>query len=100
MGKFNLESKVKKGKEVEGEKYRDYFKFSTLAKRIPSHRLLAILRAEKEKVLSVSLSISNREILLKLSGTLDSSAIFKSFILPSYPNSILPLETSLALLKR
>jgi len=58
-----LESKVKKGKEVEGEKYRDYFKFSTLAKRIPSHRLLAILRAEKEKVLIVSLSIDKDEVM-------------------------------------
>ena len=58
-----LESKVKKGKEVEGEKYRDYFKFSTLAKRIPSHRLLAVLRAEKEKVVSVSLSIDKEKVI-------------------------------------
>ena len=58
-----LEAKVKKGKEAEGQKYRDYFKFSALAKRIPSHRLLAILRAEQEKVIGVSLTIDKKEII-------------------------------------
>jgi len=57
-----LESKIKKGKEVEGDKYQDYFKFSSLAKKIPSHRVLAILRGEKEKVLSVSLKVNKNYI--------------------------------------
>ena len=58
-----LEAKIKKGKEVEGEKFRDYFAFSSLAKRLPSHRLLAILRGEKEKFLSVSLKVDQSKLI-------------------------------------
>jgi uncharacterized protein len=49
-------SKVKKKKEEEGVKYRDYFEFSEPLSRIPSHRLLAIRRGEEEGVLSVDIS--------------------------------------------
>lgn len=58
-----LESKVKKGKEESGEKFKDYFKFSSLAKRLPSHRVLAILRGEDEKVLGVSLKVDKSSLL-------------------------------------
>ena len=58
-----LEAKVKKGKELEGEKFKDYFKFSALAKRLPSHRVLAILRGESEKILSVSLKVDKLSLL-------------------------------------
>ena len=43
-----LKSKVIIGKEEEGEKFRDYFKWEEPVKDIPSHRLLAIRRGEKE----------------------------------------------------
>ena len=49
-------SKVKKKKEEEGAKYRDYFDFSEPLSRIPSHRLLALRRGEEEGILSVSIS--------------------------------------------
>jgi uncharacterized protein len=49
-------SKVKKKKEEEGAKYRDYFDFSEPLSRIPSHRLLAIRRGEEEGFLSVDIS--------------------------------------------
>ena len=49
-------SKVKKKKEEEGVKYRDYFDFSEPLLRIPSHRLLAIRRGEEEGILNVSIS--------------------------------------------
>ncbi|WP_138476227.1 Tex family protein [Dyadobacter bucti] len=49
-------AKVKKKKEEEGVKYRDYFEFSEPLSRIPSHRLLAIRRGEEEGVLSVDIS--------------------------------------------
>ncbi len=39
----------------EASKYRTYFNFSMPLQRIPSHNLLAILRAEKEGFLSISL---------------------------------------------
>ena len=51
-----VSAKVKKKKEGEGAKYRDYFDFSEPLARIPSHRLLAIRRAEDEGVLSVEIS--------------------------------------------
>lgn len=46
-------SKLSKGKETEGEKYRDYFDFSQHAIKCPSHRVLAILRGQSEGILSV-----------------------------------------------
>lgn len=44
-------SKVIEGKEAEGVKYKDYFDFSEELHSIPSHRVLAILRAESEGIL-------------------------------------------------
>ena len=63
-----LKTKVAKGKEEEGEKYADYFSYSAPLSKMPSHRVLAILRAVNEKILSVkvetdfqvSLKIMNR----------------------------------------
>lgn len=49
-----LRSKVVKGKEESGEKFRDYFELSELSKNSPSHRILAVMRGENEGVLRVS----------------------------------------------
>ncbi|WPQ62170.1 Tex family protein [Chitinophaga sancti] len=43
-----LTSKVIEGKEEEGNKYKDYFDFNEDFSKIPSHRVLAILRGEAE----------------------------------------------------
>lgn len=51
--KAMITSKGVKGKEEEGEKYADYFAFSEPLKQCASHRLLAILRAKREGVLTV-----------------------------------------------
>ncbi len=51
-----IRSVVKKGKETDGVKYRDYFDFAEPLRRVPSHRLLAIRRGEAEGMLSVSIS--------------------------------------------
>jgi uncharacterized protein len=51
-----VSSKVMKGKETEGVKYKDYFEWQESVKSIPSHRLLAIRRAEKEGILSMDLA--------------------------------------------
>ncbi len=48
-------SHVIEGKEEEGAKFADYFDSSEPLARIPSHRMLALLRGEKEGVLSLSL---------------------------------------------
>lgn len=51
-----ISSKVVKGKEEEGMKYRDYFDFSEPLSRCSSHRLLALRRGESEGILRVSIS--------------------------------------------
>ena len=61
-----IKSTVIKGKESEGEKYKDYFDFSSLLSRCPSHRLLAIRRGEGEGFLRVSISPDDEKCLDKL----------------------------------
>jgi uncharacterized protein len=51
-----ITSKVVKGKEEEGDKYRDYFDFSERLNKASSHRILAIRRGESEGVLRVNIS--------------------------------------------
>jgi len=41
-------------KSAEAQKFRDYFEFSEPLERMPSHRVLAVLRGEKEKALAFS----------------------------------------------
>ncbi|MBP6460277.1 MAG: RNA-binding transcriptional accessory protein [Crocinitomicaceae bacterium] len=48
-----IQTKVAKGKKEEGEKYADYFEFSESLYKIPSHRLLAIIRGEREGILAL-----------------------------------------------
>jgi len=61
-----ITSKVKKKKEEEGIKYRDYFEFSEPLSRIPSHRLLALRRGEEEGFLSVDISPDEEQALESL----------------------------------
>ena len=56
-----ITSKVVKGKEEEGLKFRDYFDFSEPLKRCTSHRLLALRRGEAEGILKVSISPDDEE---------------------------------------
>ena len=49
-------SRVKKGKEAEGQKFKDYFEFSQQPSGMPSHRVLALLRGEKDGVLELDLA--------------------------------------------
>ncbi|MBK9450248.1 MAG: RNA-binding transcriptional accessory protein [Bacteroidetes bacterium] len=48
-------TKVLKGKEEEGAKYRDYFHWEESLAKAPSHRVLAMRRAEKEKIISMGI---------------------------------------------
>jgi len=48
-----IQSKVKKAKEAEGLKFKDYFDWCEKAYKAPSHRILAMLRGQKESILSV-----------------------------------------------
>jgi protein Tex len=48
-----LRSKVIEGKETEAEKFRDYFAYSELLHKVPSHRALAVFRGRNESFLHV-----------------------------------------------
>jgi uncharacterized protein len=50
-----LVSTVRPGKETVGAKFADYFAFSEPFTRLPSHRILAVFRGEKEEVLDATL---------------------------------------------
>ncbi|MFE9042357.1 Tex family protein [Streptomyces sp. NPDC007818] len=54
-GRGRLAAKVREGKEQDGAKFADYFDFSEPFTALPSHRVLAMLRGEKEDVLSLDL---------------------------------------------
>ncbi|WP_338857763.1 Tex family protein [Gordonia hongkongensis] len=50
-----LRTTVRDGKESAGAKFADYFEFSEPFTSLPSHRVLAVLRGEREEILSVTL---------------------------------------------
>ena len=56
-----ISSSLVKGKEEEGQKYKDYFNYSGPVKSIPGHRYLAISRAEKEGIIRVHAEPSRDE---------------------------------------
>jgi uncharacterized protein len=50
-----MASKVRDGKKAEGEKFKDYFEFSEPLHKLPSHRILAMFRGEKEEILDLQM---------------------------------------------
>ncbi|MFF2247117.1 MULTISPECIES: Tex family protein [unclassified Streptomyces] len=54
-GRGQLAAKVREGKEEAGAKFADYFDFSEPFTALPSHRILAMLRGEKEEILDLTL---------------------------------------------
>lgn len=98
-------SKVVKTKkeEEEAQKYAQYFDWSEPLNKIPSHRLLAMLRAEKEGFIKVNIDIDKDEILTFMEGSLVKTAspscaeqiilaaqdAYKRLLEPSISNEIL-----------
>ncbi|MET8700156.1 Tex family protein [Kitasatospora sp. NPDC004723] len=62
---------VREGKEQEGAKFADYFDFAEPYTKLPSHRILAMLRGEKEEVLDLDLSPYDGEEAGDLPGASD-----------------------------
>ena len=60
-----IKTKLVKGKETEGIKYKDYFEFDELLSKCPSHRLLAMRRGEDEGFLRLSITPKDEEYVLK-----------------------------------
>jgi uncharacterized protein len=61
-----IRSKVVKGKEEEGEKYKDYFSSEEPLKRSASHRILALRRGEAEGVLRIEIAPNEEEAIERL----------------------------------
>lgn len=101
-----ITSKVKKKKEEEGVKYRDYFEFSEPLSRIPSHRLLAIRRGEEEGFLSVDISPDEDQAIenldrIFLKGTERSKDQLELAISDSYKRLLKPgIETEFSNLSK
>lgn len=96
-----ITSKMVKGKEEEGEKFRDYFKHEEPLKRVPSHRFLAMLRGEKEGFLRVGISPAEESALQVLErffvkGTTASSDEVRIAAKDAYKRLLQPsLETEM-----
>lgn len=92
-------SKVIKGKEEEGDKYRDYFDVDEPLNRCSSHRLLAIRRGEAEGFLRVSITPDEDTALERLDKIFlksdnDSTEIVADAITDSYKRLLKPsIET-------
>ena len=50
-----LVSRVREGREEAGAKYADYFEFAEPFTALPSHRILAMMRGEKEEILDLTM---------------------------------------------
>ncbi len=97
-----INAKMIKGKEDEGQKYKDYFDWSEPLKRCPSHRLLAIRRGENEGVLKVNITADDEIALQRLEryfvkGNTDASEQVSIAVKDSYKRLISPsIETEFA----
>lgn len=54
-------SKVVEAQKEKGTKFQDYFEYSEPLKKVPSHRALALFRGQKEKVLRVSIELTDEQ---------------------------------------
>ncbi len=58
-----ITSKLKKDAQDDAKVYEMYYKYQESIKQIKPHRILALNRGEKEKVLNVSIEVDNKAIL-------------------------------------
>ena len=91
-----ISSKIKKGAVDEDKIYEMYYSYSEPVRYVKSHRVLAMNRGEKEKVLNVSIDVDDSAIIENLENRIikDSKAnvvdIVKGAILDSYKRLIFP----------
>lgn len=101
-----ITSKLVKGKEEEGQKFRDYFDFSERLSRCASHRLLAMRRGEAEGVLRVSISGDDEICMERLErqfvrGRSEASSYVADAVADSFKRLLKPsIETEFANLSK
>ncbi|MFI3240347.1 MAG: Tex family protein [Bacteroidales bacterium] len=88
-----ITSRVVKGKEEDGENYKNYFDLSEPLRRSNSHRLLAMRRGEKDGFLRVAIGIDDAVVLDKIKGALvkgrnESSMLVEQAVVDSYKRLI------------
>ena len=81
--------------DEKAQKYRDYFDWSEALNRCPSHRLLAILRAEKEGFVRLKIEIDDHRALTKIEDRIirlnnDCSEQIEQAIQDSYKRLLFP----------
>ena len=81
-----ITSKIKKNAEDEGKVYEMYYDYSEPVKWIKPHRILALNRGEKEKVLTVSIDVDKDGILAFLEKKIIKNE--KSFVVSSIKEAI------------
>ena len=101
-----ISSKIIKNKinEEKAQKFKDYFDWSESLNRIPSHRLLAILRAENEGFIRLKIEIDSDSAIQKIADTvirtqntcatqiqLAIKDAFKRLLFPSLSNEALSI---------
>ncbi|UCE93315.1 MAG: RNA-binding transcriptional accessory protein [Flavobacteriaceae bacterium] len=105
LSKFaRIQTKVIKSKQEleKAQKFKDYFNWEEALKSCPSHRLLAILRAEREGFIRLNISIDKEKVLREIKERVISSQgdcsvqidlaiedAFKRLLFPSLSNAIL-----------
>jgi protein Tex len=61
--KATLQSRIIADKEIDAAKYKDYFNFSEPISKVPSHRILAVLRGFVEGLLRIAISPEEEDAL-------------------------------------
>ncbi|TVZ16466.1 Tex family protein [Maribacter sp. MAR_2009_72] len=91
-----------KKEEEKAQKYRDYFDWSEPLNKCPSHRLLAILRAESEKFIRVKITLDDERLIDRIKNRiiktnnecgqqidLSIDDAYKRLLFPSLTNELL-----------
>ena len=66
--KGEISSSVIKGKEEEGKTYQQYFDFQEPISKAPSHRILALFRAEEEGIIRLKIKVDDEAVVNMLEG--------------------------------
>ena len=94
-----IQSKVIKGKDAEGQNYRDYFDWQEPLKRCSSHRLLAMRRGEAEGILRVSICVDDEPAMERIArqfvrGNNECSGVVREAVEDGYKRLLEPSISS------